>query len=95
MAFAMAQKAGADAIEVDVHQTTDGDIVVVHGFELGRTTDGAGWLHEVTTGYVRSLDAGSWWSVEFADGRVPLLAEVFAFDGVRFEIQLKVTVSSS
>jgi len=89
VAFAMARKAGADAIELDVHETADGDIVVVHGFELGRTTDGVGWVHEVTTGYVRSLDAGSWWSAEFADERVPLLAEVLAFDDVRFEIELK------
>ena len=88
-AFRMAQEAGADAIELDVHETVDGDIVVVHGFELGRTTDGAGWVHEVTTDYVRSLDAGSWWSTEFANERVPLLTEVLALDGVGFEIELK------
>ena len=88
-AFTMAREAGADAIELDVHETADGDIVVHHGFELGRTTDGVGWVHEATTAYVRSLDAGSWWSADFPDERVPLLAEVLALDDVHFEIELK------
>jgi glycerophosphoryl diester phosphodiesterase len=88
-AFEMAQAAGADAIELDVHQTADGGIVVVHGFELSRTTSGAGLVHDVTTDYVRSLDAGSWWSGDFAGERVPLLAEVLVLDGIQFEIELK------
>jgi glycerophosphoryl diester phosphodiesterase len=88
-AFELAKEAGADAIELDVHQTADGDIVVVHGFELSRTTNGLGLVHEVTTDYVRSLDAGSWWSEDFAGERVPLLDEVLALDGIHFEIELK------
>lgn len=88
-AFEMAKKAGADAIELDVHQTADGEIVVVHGFELSRTTNGVGLVHEVTTDYVRSLDAGSWRSADFAGERVPLLREVLALDEIHFEIELK------
>jgi glycerophosphoryl diester phosphodiesterase len=88
-AFEMAKTAGADAIELDVHQTADGHIVVVHGFELSRTTNGVGLVHEVTTDYVRSLDAGSWRSAEFSGERVPLLTEVLALDEIHFEIELK------
>jgi glycerophosphoryl diester phosphodiesterase len=88
-AFEMARNAGADAIELDVHETVDGDVVVIHGFEVSRTTDGAGFVHELTTDYVRSLDAGSWWSAEFSGARVPLLGEVLALDGIDFEVELK------
>lgn len=88
-AFEMAKATGAEAIELDVHQTADGGLVVVHGFDLGATTDGVGLVHEVTTDYVRSLDAGSWWSAESTGERVPLLAEVLALDEIRFEIELK------
>jgi glycerophosphoryl diester phosphodiesterase len=88
-AFEMATAAGADAIELDIHETADGDIVVVHGFELSRTTNGVGLVHELTTDYVRSLDAGSWWSADVSDQHVPLLAEVLALDGIDFEIELK------
>jgi glycerophosphoryl diester phosphodiesterase len=88
-AFEIARAAGADAIELDVHQTADGGLVVVHGFELSRTTSGAGLVNDVTTDYVRSLDAGSWWSADFAGERVPLLAEVLALDGIHLEIELK------
>jgi glycerophosphoryl diester phosphodiesterase len=85
----MAKTAGADAIELDIHETADGDIVVVHGFELSRTTNGVGLVHELTTDYVRSLDAGSWWSEDFADEHVPLLTEVLALDEIHFEIEFK------
>jgi glycerophosphoryl diester phosphodiesterase len=88
-AFEMAKRAGADAIELDIHQTADGDIVVVHGFELSRTTNGVGLVHELTTDYVRSLDAGSWRSADFSGERVPLLTEVLALDEIHFEIELK------
>ena len=88
-AFEMAKEAGADAIELDVHQTADGGVVVVHGFDLSATTNGVGLVHEVTTDYVRSLDAGSWWSADSAGECVPLLTEVLALDEIQFEIELK------
>jgi len=88
-AFEMARNAGADAVELDVHRTVDGDVVVIHGFEVSRTTNGVGFVHELATDYVRSLDAGSWRSADFSGERVPLLSEVLALDGVRFEIELK------
>lgn len=88
-AFEAAKTAGADAIELDIHQTSDGDIVVIHGFDLSRTTNAVGLVHEVATDYVRSLDAGSWRSADFSGERVPLLSEVLALDEIHFEIELK------
>ena len=41
-AFAAALDMGVDGIELDVHRTRDGALVVIHDFLLERTTDGHG-----------------------------------------------------
>jgi glycerophosphoryl diester phosphodiesterase len=87
--MAAAIEAGADGIEFDVHATSDGHLVVVHDYELARTTSGEGLVHERTLDEVRSLSAGAWFSTSFADERVPLLDEVLSLDAVGFEIELK------
>jgi glycerophosphoryl diester phosphodiesterase len=86
--FLAAQRLGADAIEFDVQETSGGDLVVIHDYELARTTNGSGLVCESSTEYVRSLDAGSGTpgaSIE----RVPSLEEVMDLAGLRFEIELK------
>ena len=45
-AFYAARDLGADAIEFDVHLTEDGHLVVVHDYDLARTTSGAGYVFE-------------------------------------------------
>lgn len=60
--------AGADAVEVDVRATADGQLVLMHDATLDRTTDGRGPLARLRLVEVRRLDAG--------DGeRVPTLLE--------------------
>jgi glycerophosphoryl diester phosphodiesterase len=50
--------AGADAVEVDVHVTRDGQIVLLHDDTVDRTTDGQGRLDERTLAEAKGLDAG-------------------------------------
>lgn len=88
-AFTSAVEVGADAIELDVHLTRDGTLVVVHDFDLGRTTDGEGLVHECDLGYVRSLSAGKWFAESFAAERVPLLDEVLALPVPAVELEVK------
>lgn len=88
-AFLAARAEGADAIEFDVHQTLDGDLVVIHDYDLARTTNGTGLVHECSTAYIRQLDAGSWFAEEPETERVPLLEEVLGIPGIRFEMELK------
>jgi len=52
-AFLGACDLGVDGIEFDVHQTSDGSLVVIHDYDLGRTTDGSGLVHEHELSYVR------------------------------------------
>jgi glycerophosphoryl diester phosphodiesterase len=75
-AFQLAAEQGADLLELDVHQTADGDVVVIHDDKLDRTTDGTGEVHRLRTAEVRAVSAGAWFSPRFAAERVPLLDEV-------------------
>lgn len=76
--------AGADLVEVDVHRTRDGALVVLHDATLRRTTDVArvfpsradAPVRDFTLAELRRLDAGSWKARHHAGERVPTLAEV-------------------
>jgi len=80
--FKLAKSAGADLVELDYHHTKDGVPVVIHDFELDRTTDAvAKWggkkirVDSKTAAELRALDAGKWFDARFADTRLPSLSE--------------------
>lgn len=77
-AFRRALEIGAAAMELDVHRTADGEIVVIHDATVDRTTDGRGAVAGMTLAEIRKLDAGSRKGSEFAGERIPTLAEVCA-----------------
>jgi glycerophosphoryl diester phosphodiesterase len=56
-AFVAAADVGADFIELDVRLTADDVAIVLHDFDVSRTTNGAGLVHEMTLTQVKSLDA--------------------------------------
>lgn len=62
--FAMRQAVanGADALELDVHMTSDGVLVVCHDATVDRTTDGTGAIAALTLDEVRALDNAHWWT---------------------------------
>ena len=74
-AFERAIQIGVDAIEVDVHGTSDGRVVVIHDPTLDRTTDRSGWVREQTFEQIRHADAGAWFGAQFRGEQVPLLEE--------------------
>lgn len=75
-AFAEAVRVGSDGIELDVHLSADGQIVVMHDEEVDRTTNGKGLLREKTLEEIKKLNAGSWFSKDFSAAKVPTLKEV-------------------
>lgn len=98
-AFQLAVEAGADAIELDVHLTADGQLAVIHDDTLDRTTDRTGAVRELTLDEIRQADAGAHF-VRAGDAgysfrgrglRVPILAEVLSWlpDGVGLVIEIK------
>jgi glycerophosphoryl diester phosphodiesterase len=75
-AFELAIQLGVDVLELDVHATRDGQLVVLHDPTLERTTDRQGLVQQLTLAEVRQADAGSWFEPRFKGERVPLLEEV-------------------
>lgn len=57
-AFRQAIASGAEAIEIDLRGTKDGEIVVIHDATVDRTTNGSGAVAEQTLAQLRQLDAG-------------------------------------
>lgn len=74
--FRKALELGADWIELDVHLSKDGHLIVMHDATVDRTTNGSGAIAGFTYAELRQLDAGSWYSEDFAGEKVPVLAEV-------------------
>ena len=68
-AFRLAVEAGADAVELDVHLTADGALVVIHDDTLDRTTDRSGSVAAMTLAEVQAADAGARFTT--ADGSTP------------------------
>ena len=61
LALRQAVEVGADALELDVHMTADGHLVVCHDATVDRTTDGTGAIAQMTLAEVQSLDNAYWW----------------------------------
>ncbi|XVQ85108.1 glycerophosphodiester phosphodiesterase family protein [Microbispora siamensis] len=82
-AFELARHRGADMFELDVQETGDHHLVLMHDTTLGRTTDAeevfpgrAPWrVGDLTLAEIRKLDAGSCFSRKYAGEAVPTLGE--------------------
>ena len=80
--FVAAQAAGLDLIELDLHLSKDGALVVMHDAEVDRTTDGSGPIAEKTLAELRALDAGR-------GERVPVFEEVLDAVGSPLQAEIK------
>jgi glycerophosphoryl diester phosphodiesterase len=97
-AFRLAVEAGAGGLELDVHLTHDGHVVVIHDATVDRTTSGSGAVSEMTFDELRGFDAGHTFSPDGGSNhpyrglgvRVPTLREVLKeFPGVAVNIDIK------
>ncbi|MEU4610677.1 glycerophosphodiester phosphodiesterase [Streptomyces umbrinus] len=79
--FIAAQQAGLDLIELDLHLSKDGALVVMHDADVDRTTDGLGPIAEKTLAELRVLDAGR-------GERIPVFEEVL--DAVTAPLQAEI-----
>ena len=98
-AYRLAVELGADAVELDVHLTVDGELAVIHDETLQRTTDRTGLVAGMTMDAIRQADAGAAFAPTGGDDRpfarkglsVPTLGEVLAWlpDGIGLVIEIK------
>ncbi|WP_079528400.1 glycerophosphodiester phosphodiesterase [Halobacillus hunanensis] len=66
----------AEMFELDVQMSKDGKLVVIHDTTIDRTTNGSGQVGDFTYEELQQLDAGSWFSEEFASEKIPTLGQV-------------------
>lgn len=81
----------ADYAEIDVQETKDGVVVLLHDSNLKRTTGVEGEISDWNYKDIRILDAGSWFSEEYEGEPIPTLAEVLdmAKDKIKLNIEIK------
>ena len=95
--FKEAVRVGSDGIELDVHLTKDGHLVVIHDETVDRTTNGTGEIRNLTLAEIKAMDAGSWFHNKYAGEKIPTLEEVLllltelGFNG-QLNIELKTDV---
>ena len=102
-AFEHAAGLGVDVLEMDLHITKEGVLVINHDENVDRTTDGAGEIEAMPLDEIKALDAGYDWSNDNGNTfpyremgiTIPTLAEVFeAFPGYHMTIEIKTTERS-
>ena len=93
--FRLALSQGADAVELDVRLSADGQVVVMHDPIVDRTTNGHGRVAQLTLTELRSLDAGSFFSEKYRGEKIPLLEEVFEAVGRKMFINVELKNSAA
>jgi len=91
-AFKQAANLTIHGVELDVHLTKDGNLVVIHDESIDRTSNGTGYVKDMTLSELREFEYGSWFSEDFKGERIPTLEEVldiFAATTHHVNIELK------
>jgi glycerophosphoryl diester phosphodiesterase len=87
-AFENAIKLGVDIIEMDLHRTIDGELVLMHNSTVDETTDGSGEIKQLTLKQIKELNAAAKWPGMKLE--VATLEEVFqTFPTMRMNIEIK------
>lgn len=97
-AFAHAIELGAHVLEMDVHLSADGELMVIHDEGVERVTEGAGAVASLTASELQQLDAGYTFSPDGGNThpwrdqgvRIPTLSEVMhEFPAIPKVIEIK------
>ncbi len=101
-AFRHATRLGVDVLELDVHASSDGELIVMHDETVDRTTNGKGAIKDMPASAIKNLDAAYHWLPSEASSpdaippfrgegiAPPTLSEVLAeFPKMRFNIEIK------
>lgn len=82
---------GADWVEIDVQETADGEVVVVHDSDLMKLAGNPMKIWDATLANLETIDIGSWFAAKYASERVPTLKQVLELckDRVGVIIELK------
>jgi glycerophosphoryl diester phosphodiesterase len=89
-AFRLAMEMSAEMCELDVQQTADDRLVVVHDDTLDRTTGAKGNVWEMTLAELQRVDAGVWFDKNFAGEKLPALEQVMALARGKMNLNIEV-----
>ena len=76
LGFKEALKLNVDQLEIDLHMTKDGEIIMMHDHKVDRTTNGTGLVRDLTLAQLKELDA-SYGMEAYRGAKIPTLGEVF------------------
>lgn len=94
-AFRKALEMGAKAIELDVHQTLDHELVVCHDNDLRRTGKDRRAIKNLHWDEAKQVDVGSWFDKRFTDERLPRLSDVYDLLPPHVELHLELKKGST
>lgn len=77
LAFKKGIEAGCDGIELDVHLTKDGEVVIIHDEAIDRTTNGTGLVADYTLKELKEFDASFKFAGMYGKNEIPTLREYF------------------
>lgn len=79
LAFQKAFEVGIDGIELDVQLTKDQELVIIHDSTVNRTTDGKGFVKDLTLSEIRQLNAAKLFKELSVNELIPTLEEYLAW----------------
>lgn len=84
--------ANSDYAEIDIQQSKDGTLVLMHDNSLKRTAGVNQFIWELTDLELNELDVGSWFSLEYLNTKIPTLEEVLIYckDRIKLNIEIKI-----
>jgi len=91
-AFRLAKAKGIPGVELDIHLTADGKLIVIHDHATSRVAPGTSLnIEESTVAQIQSIDIGSWKGAQFKGEKAPLLSELFEELGndLYFDVEIK------
>ncbi len=88
-AFHVAEKMGADGIELDIRLSSEGVPVVIHDPRVDRTSDSTGLVHGKTVAELKRLDMGGWMAPKFRGEPIPTLEDVLIWLDNRMTVNIE------
>ena len=89
--FRKAFELGAQWVELDVKETQDGILIIMHDDDLDRTTNAKGKVAQTPWSVIKTLDTGSWYSPQFAGEKIPTLLEaVQLFESLNLGVNVEI-----
>ncbi|MCX7838790.1 MAG: glycerophosphodiester phosphodiesterase family protein [Anaerolineae bacterium] len=93
-AFVNALQLGVDMVECDVHLSKDGHVIVMHDTDVARTTDGRGYIADLTLAEIKKLNAAAKFPGGYTAQTVPTLDELLDVVKGKTPIQIEIKVDA-